>query len=154
MNELLASTILELIQKGEFTGFYNVRNEIKKMESFFDLTDMQFKDAMQALQEQNCILPLGGGVKRDFYRLNSEKDCLGNYKKRIQNINNQKSSDDEIRRLTADNLRLTNELIPLQKKDLQGKIKWLILGVIGTAILANWKEIIQGLLSLSKHLFH
>lgn len=154
MNDFLALTILELIQKGEFTGFLNVRDEVKKMDSFFDLTDIQFRYAMFALQEQNCIIPLGGGVQRDFYRLNPDKDCLNKYKEKVQQSNNQKSSDDEIKRLTKENLKLANELIPLQKKDLQDKIKWGILGLLGGAVLTNLKEIIKGILWLWKCIFH
>ena len=153
MNEKLAVTILQILKNGESFGISTIKTQIDQMEQFFDLTLGEYRSTVHALLNNKYLLPKDNN-ERDCYKLNPERNCIEIYLSKISNETNATNVDEEIKVLTVENLRLSNELIPLQKKDLKGKIKWGMLGFLGGSIITNWKEVIQAALGLWKKVFH
>ena len=159
MDEKLALSILQVIEKDESFGFFSVQTEIKKMELFYYLTDEKYNDTFGELRKNECLLPRG--IDRDCYRLNPEKNCIKKYSEKLASIQSDIDTDAEIKSLTAinlklgtenlklssENLRLSSELLPLQKKELKGRIFWGILGALGgsflTFLVTYLKEILK-----------
>jgi hypothetical protein len=147
MNNLLALTIMETIQKGEYYGYHTIKDDIFKMESFWDLTETDFRDAMKSLEDNKCILPKGGMSRGDEYRLNEDKDCIKIF---TEKINKDTSKTDLIAEKDNLSLRLMKSqgmLIELQTREIKTKRIYAFFGAIGGAILgfilAHYKEILK-----------
>ena len=144
MNNKLIIAILSMVKEGNTFGHQGILEYLKKSIEFMDLTPEEYAATMKYLMDNGCIKRHPDPVNRTGYIL-GQTDCVPIYAERITTENAKTDKDDLIKELTITNLRLNNELLPLQKKELKGKIKWAILGAIGGAILSNGKDILAGI---------
>lgn len=143
MNEnLLLVAILEIINKGQSFGFNTIFAEIQSDNRFVAITEKQFRDAFNSLKNNGCIVSREKNNPSEV-KLNPDKDCLTHYNSLLLEHINEGETTSLIRNLTAKNLQLTNELIPLQKNEIKYRIIWGVLGAIGGAILSNIKDILE-----------
>lgn len=132
LDEELAIKILEYITEGETFGRDNIFNELKKTDKYFNLTKESYMITFNALEENECIrrntfLPQRG------YIIGNPK-CLELYKRNSEAVTTKDNVRVRIEYLTAENLRLQNEMLPLQTKDLKEKKKWAFWGGVAGAI--------------------
>ena len=148
MNEnLLRISILQVIQKGEFFGRQTVYNEIKTWGSFIALKESEYAPIFNDLLQNECIVSKNHPNLNE-YAVNPSKDCLQYYNDLMDKANKEENAAAKVITLQTENLKLQNELIPLQKKELKNKILYTAIG----AILVYTLEHLQDALTLIQRL--
>jgi hypothetical protein len=143
MNEELAIEILKKIKDGNSFGYQVMFREIQETEKFFNLQIQEYGDTITQLVKDGCILNHPDPNQRNGYIINEKRDCLTFYINKQIKTNSEINFKEQIDRLTIKNLELSNQLIPLQHKELKQKKIFALIGAIGGIILTLLAEYVK-----------
>lgn len=116
MNQEYAIQILSTIREG-INGHHDIYQAIKQNSAFFDMKATDFAATIAELKDIECIVMHPNGRPK-FYDINPNKDCLHHLHAKLAASRSGNNVDDEIKRLTKENLILQNKAMRNKWRDI------------------------------------